>query len=114
MSECDSEVSKVRGPGPIRDCSEIEKKIKWNSSLDEFRSLLGLVMVEAACRLRLTAKTWIKSRASPCEFCCRRIGTGVGLCPTSSALLCQHHSTFAVTRRASGRSLSPLKQSSAT
>jgi hypothetical protein len=77
MSECDSEVSKVRGPWPTRGCSEIEKKIKWNSSLDEFRSLLGLAVVEAACRLRLTAKTWIKSRASPCEFCCRRIGTGV-------------------------------------
>ena len=84
MSECDSEVSTVRGPGPNRGYSEIEKKIKWNCSLDEFRSLLGLAMVEAACRLRLTTKTWIKSRACSCEFCCRRIGTRVGFCPISS------------------------------
>ena len=114
MSECDSEVSTVRGPGNTRSCSEIEKKIKWNCSLDEFRSLLGLAMVEAACRLRLTTKTWIKSLASPCEFFCRRIGTVVGFCPISSVLLCQHHSTIAVIRRTSGRTLSTLKQSRAT
>jgi hypothetical protein len=91
----------------------MEKKIKWNCILDEFLSLLGLAVVEAACRLRLTAKTWIISRASPCEFCCRRIGTGVGFCPIYSVLSCQDHSTIAVFRSTSGLSLSPLKQSSA-
>ena len=71
-------------------------------------------MVEAAYRLHLTAKTWIKSQASPREFCCRRVGAGVGICPISSIVPCQHHSAIFVIRRTRGRSLSPLKQSSTT
>ena len=48
-------------------------------------------MAQAVSGRTLTAEALFQSRASPCEICGSRSGSGVCFSPSTSAFLCQYH-----------------------